>query len=68
MTLKLSSLGLGTYLGAVDDATDEQVLAAVLYSTTRGWNVIDTGGPAGYCCSSTGEGTVHRRSCDLSLG
>jgi hypothetical protein len=47
MILKLSSLGLGTYLGAVDDATDEQVLAAVLYSTTRGWNVIDTGVLAG---------------------
>jgi aryl-alcohol dehydrogenase-like predicted oxidoreductase len=47
MTLKLSSLGLGTYLGAVDDATDEQVLAAVLYSTTRGWNIIDTGALGG---------------------
>lgn len=42
MSLKLSSLGLGTYLGAADDATDEQVLSAVLYSATRGWNVIDT--------------------------
>jgi aryl-alcohol dehydrogenase-like predicted oxidoreductase len=53
MTLKLSSLGLGTYLGAADDATDEQVLAAVLYSATRGWNVIDTGALAGHCCSSS---------------
>eukprot|EP00879_Flechtneria_rotunda_P016525 GHRR01017294.1.p1 GENE.GHRR01017294.1~~GHRR01017294.1.p1 ORF type:complete len:503 (+),score=147.23 GHRR01017294.1:667-2175(+) len=40
--LQLSSLGLGTYLGAVDDATDEQVLAALMYSVARGWNVIDT--------------------------
>lgn len=41
--LQLGSLGLGTYLGAADDATDEQVIAAVMYSATRGWNVIDTG-------------------------
>lgn len=41
--LQLSSLGLGTYLGPSDDATDEQVIAAVMYSATRGWNVIDTG-------------------------
>ncbi len=41
--LRLSSLGLGTYLGAADAATDEQVVSAVMYSATRGWNVIDTG-------------------------
>eukprot|EP00878_Enallax_costatus_P038896 GHUV01044385.1.p1 GENE.GHUV01044385.1~~GHUV01044385.1.p1 ORF type:complete len:396 (+),score=75.04 GHUV01044385.1:591-1778(+) len=40
--LQLSSLGLGTYLGASDDVTDEQVVSAVMYSATRGWNVIDT--------------------------
>lgn len=41
--LYLSSLGLGTYLGLQDEATDEAVLAAILYSASRGWNVIDTG-------------------------
>jgi aryl-alcohol dehydrogenase-like predicted oxidoreductase len=41
--LYLSSLGTGTYLGNADDSTDEQVLTALLYAVTRGWNVIDTG-------------------------
>lgn len=41
--LYLSSLGTGTYLGAVDDLADEQVMSAIMYSATRGWNVIDTG-------------------------
>lgn len=41
--LYLSSLGMGTYLGNADAMTDEQVLTAILYSATRGWNVIDTG-------------------------
>lgn len=41
--LYLSSLGTGTYLGAPDDMTDEQVLSSILYAATRGWNVIDTG-------------------------
>lgn len=41
--LYLSSLGTGTYLGNADDSTDEQVLTALLYAVTRGWNVLDTG-------------------------
>jgi hypothetical protein len=48
--LYLSSLGMGTYLGALDDATDERMLSALLYSATRGWNIIDTGG----CCCVLG--------------
>jgi len=42
-TLLLSSLGVGTYLGAEDEAADEAQLCALLYSVMRGWNVIDTG-------------------------
>jgi hypothetical protein len=34
---------MGTYLGPEDEGTDEAVLRAILYSTYRGWNVIDTG-------------------------
>ncbi len=37
-----SSLGLGTYLGDVDDATDARYEAAVLEALTRGVNVLDT--------------------------
>ncbi|KAL6755522.1 hypothetical protein V8C86DRAFT_2676453 [Haematococcus lacustris] len=40
--LALSGLGVGTYLGEGDEATDEASVAALLYSVTHGWNVIDT--------------------------
>eukprot|EP00198_Chlamydomonas_reinhardtii_P002917 XP_001692253.1 predicted protein [Chlamydomonas reinhardtii] len=40
--LQLSSVGVGTYLGALDARTDEAVAAAVVYSVASGWNVIDT--------------------------
>ncbi|DBB01812.1 TPA: hypothetical protein ACH3X1_000424 [Trebouxia sp. C0004] len=40
--LTLSTLGIGTYLGAEDTETDEQVAAAVISSVQQGWNVIDT--------------------------
>jgi aryl-alcohol dehydrogenase-like predicted oxidoreductase len=40
--LKLSSIGVGTYMGADDDDTDEQVVSATLLSVARGVNVIDT--------------------------
>ncbi|CAD7696553.1 unnamed protein product [Ostreobium quekettii] len=40
--LMLSSLGVGTYLGAEDEQTDKDVTAAILQSLSRGWNVIDT--------------------------
>ncbi|KAA6425596.1 MAG: hypothetical protein FRX49_04493 [Trebouxia sp. A1-2] len=39
--LTLSTLGIGTYLGAEDIETDEQVAAAVITSVQQGWNVID---------------------------
>lgn len=42
-TLLLSSLGMGTYLGGEDDATDEAQLSALLYSISHGVNVVDTG-------------------------
>ena len=74
--LTLSSLGMGTYLGAIDDATDEQVLSALLYSVTRGWNVIDTGASALRIphrqCSTSGSALQERcssaaASCQMNL-
>ncbi len=41
--LHLSTLGVGTYLGEADGATDEAVVTALLYTLSHGWNVIDTG-------------------------
>lgn len=38
----LSSLGLGTYLGAPDDAVDAQYLAAIQRALALGCNLIDT--------------------------
>ncbi|MDE1726582.1 MAG: aldo/keto reductase [Thaumarchaeota archaeon] len=40
--LALSSIGIGTYLGNPDDATDTLVKDAVVKSVTLGTNVIDT--------------------------
>ncbi len=40
--LTLSSIGIGTYLGNPDDATDNLVKEAVIKSVTLGTNVIDT--------------------------
>ena len=40
--LELSSIGIGTYLGPSDDATDKNYQAAVVDAVRRGVNVIDT--------------------------
>ncbi len=40
--LTLSSLGIGTYLGASTDAADERYTAALVDAVRRGINVIDT--------------------------
>lgn len=40
--LKFSSIGLGTYLGAADDATDAQYAAAIVRALECGCNVLDT--------------------------
>lgn len=40
--MRLSSLGIGTYLGAADDATDGNYEAAVRAAIAGGVNVIDT--------------------------
>lgn len=40
--LTLSSIGIGTYLGNADDATDLMVKDAIVRSVTFGVNVIDT--------------------------
>ena len=41
--IKLSSLGVGTFPGGVDDVTDVGVAAIVAQSLQSGINVIDTG-------------------------
>ncbi|MGH9804841.1 MAG: aldo/keto reductase [Candidatus Acidiferrales bacterium] len=41
-TLRISSLGIGTYLGEPDAATDEQYLRAVARALELGLNVVDT--------------------------
>lgn len=41
-SLQVSSLGIGTYLGREDAATDDQYRAAVIRALERGVNVIDT--------------------------
>jgi Predicted oxidoreductases (related to aryl-alcohol dehydrogenases) len=41
--IKLSSLGVGTFPGAVDDVTDLAVAAIVAQALQSGINVIDTG-------------------------
>ena len=41
-SLTLSNVGMGTYLGAPDDATDAAVEGAVAESVRRGVNVLDT--------------------------
>ncbi len=40
--LHLSSLGIGTYLGRPDDATDARYEAAIIEAVRQGINVIDT--------------------------
>jgi len=40
--LHISGMGMGTYLGEPDALTDEAVIAALLYTVTHGWNVVDT--------------------------
>lgn len=40
--LKLSSIGLGTYLGEADDPTDAQYAAAINRALASGCNVLDT--------------------------
>src|SRR5262245_206951 len=40
--LWLSSIGVGTYLGEADDASDRQYTAAIVRALELGTNVIDT--------------------------
>ena len=40
--LRLSSVGIGTYLGEVDAATDQRYTEAVLAAISNGVNVVDT--------------------------
>jgi len=41
--IKLSSLGVGTFPGAISNTVDEQVVQIILKGLTSGINVIDTG-------------------------
>jgi aryl-alcohol dehydrogenase-like predicted oxidoreductase len=38
----VSSLGVGTHLGALDDATDAYVVDAIVAAVRAGWNLVDT--------------------------
>ncbi len=40
--LEISNIGLGTYLGAMDDATDQGYAASIVTAVNVGLNVIDT--------------------------
>lgn len=40
--LRVSNIGLGTYLGAMDDATDQGYIEAMITAVRMGLNVIDT--------------------------
>ena len=40
--MRLSSLGIGTYLGSADDETDANYESAIRAAITGGVNVIDT--------------------------
>lgn len=40
--LKMSSMGMGTYLGEADAATDEGYRRAIVHAVERGVNVLDT--------------------------
>lgn len=40
--LVVSTLGIGTYLGAADDETDDRYVAAIELALQRGINVVDT--------------------------
>ena len=40
--LHMSSLGIGTYLGAADDATDQRYIESIIEAVRQGINVIDT--------------------------
>jgi aryl-alcohol dehydrogenase-like predicted oxidoreductase len=40
--LRVSNIGLGTYLGAMDDATDQGYIEAAITAVRMGLNVIDT--------------------------
>ncbi len=40
--LEVSSLGIGTYLGTVDDATDRSYTSAILGALAGGINIVDT--------------------------
>ncbi len=40
--LRISSVGIGTYLGEADDATDEAYVDSLTYALENGCNVVDT--------------------------
>jgi aryl-alcohol dehydrogenase-like predicted oxidoreductase len=61
--LWLSSVGLGTYLGAPDDATDELYRAAIVRAVESGCNVLDTA--INYRCQRS-ERSIGRALTDLA--
>jgi len=61
--LRVSSIGFGTYLGGVDEETDERYAAAITRAVELGCNVIDTG--INYRCQRS-ERAVGRALAGLS--
>ena len=61
--LWLSSIGLGTYLGASDDATDELYRHAIVRAVESGCNVLDTA--INYRCQRS-ERSIGRALKDLA--
>ena len=58
--LHLSSIGLGTYRGAADDATDAAYRAALAHGLRSGLNVVDTGAHFRYGRSPKAAGAAVR--------
>jgi aryl-alcohol dehydrogenase-like predicted oxidoreductase len=61
--LQLSSIGIGTYLGECDEATDELYRRAIVEAVLAGANVIDTS--VNYRCQRS-ERTIGRALSDLA--
>src|SRR5689334_13061176 len=65
--LRLSSLGIGTYLGAPDAATDASYTAAVRRAFERGINVVDSAINYRYQRSERSIGAALKGAIDAGL-
>src|SRR5919199_1494134 len=62
--LWLSSIGIGTYLGEADEATDERYAEAIARAVELGVNVIDTAANYRFQRSERSIGTALKRLMD----